>query len=158
MDRREFMTWMGVGGLAASLPVAIAACNPGSAPTADTAPDETTAAETPPTADASASGPEAVGTVADLDSNGQILNESASVGAVLVIRSPDNPDDILAVNPTCPHQQCKVDWKAQQGLFVCPCHSSQFAPDGAVTQGPSGRPLDTYSVEVDGESILVGPA
>ncbi|MEM8805766.1 MAG: ubiquinol-cytochrome c reductase iron-sulfur subunit [Cyanobacteria bacterium P01_G01_bin.38] len=165
MDRREFMTWIGVGSLAASLPVAIAACNPGTPPTAETDPTETDPAETTPvettpteTADAAPGGPEAVGTVADLDANGQILNESAGVGPVLIVRPPDSPDEIVAVNPKCTHQGCNVDWKAAQGLFVCPCHSSLFAPDGAVTQGPAGLPLATYTVEVDGESILVSPA
>lgn len=160
MDRREFMTWIGVGSLAASLPVAIAACNPETTTTAETDPAETTAPETTPTetADTAPGGSEAVGTVADLDANGQILNESASVGPVLIIRPPNSPDEIVAVNPECTHQSCNVAWKAQQGLFVCPCHSSQFGPDGAVTQGPAGLPLATYTVEVDGENILVSPA
>ncbi|MBD1808302.1 hypothetical protein H6F98_23020 [Microcoleus sp. FACHB-SPT15] len=28
MNRREFITWVGVGGIASSLPVALAACSP----------------------------------------------------------------------------------------------------------------------------------
>lgn len=161
MDRREFITWIGVGGLAASLPVAIAACNPD--PDTATAPAEPTDTPADAPADApadvpAAGGAETVGTLTELDADGQILNKTASVGPVFVVRQPDNPDAIIAVNPTCTHQGCDVDWKGDQGLFVCPCHSSQFTPDGAVVQGPAGRPLDTYTVELDGDSILVSPA
>ena len=151
MDRREFITWIGVGGLAASLPVAIAACNP------ETNTADSTAPSTDAT-DSNASPAEAVGSVADLDANGQILDESANVGPILIIRSPDDPNTIMAVNPTCTHQGCIVSWIESSGLFVCACHGSQFAQDGSVNRGPASRPLDTYQIDIEGDEILVNPS
>ncbi len=42
----------------------------------------------------------------------------------------------------CPHLGCRFDWKAEQKRFVCPCHGSQFGPEGAKLAGPAPRGLD----------------
>jgi cytochrome b6-f complex iron-sulfur subunit len=152
MDRREFITWMGAGGLAASLPVAIAACTSQSPP-ANTS--ETTPSISDGTRDAAGSEGEVIGTVSQLDVNQQLLNADAGVGPVLVIRAPDNPDTLLAVNPTCPHSGCIVGWQSNRQRFVCPCHDSQFSADGAITQGPAEESLATYTVEIKDSDILV---
>ena len=151
MERREFLTWMGVGGLAASLPVALAACNGG-----DTAADAPAADAT--AADVPEGGPEVVGTVSDLEGSGFILNESASVGPVLVVAQGGDTSALQAVNPTCPHAGCTVAWETDSGEKVCPCHNSRLAADGSVTQGPANEGLEAYAVSVDGDNILVGPA
>lgn len=136
MDRREFLTWVGLGSLATSLPIAIAACTPQTK------------------TDATASANEAVvGTVSELSPDRPILNEEAAVGPVMVIQ--DTNSNIVAVNPTCTHAGCTVDWKADQSTFVCPCHGSRFSADGAVLEGPATKPLSTYTVAVDGENIVV---
>lgn len=147
MDRREFMTWMGVGGLAASLPVALAACNPDTADTTEPSTDST--AEAP---EADSGDDSVIGAVADLETNGFILNEAAAVGPVLVVGTVGS---LTAVNPTCPHSGCTVDWDADQSLMICPCHNSQFNADGSLKQGPAKEGLPTYDVEVDGDNIVV---
>ncbi|MBF2080040.1 MAG: ubiquinol-cytochrome c reductase iron-sulfur subunit [Synechococcales cyanobacterium T60_A2020_003] len=139
MDRREFLTWIGVGSLATSLPIAIAACAP-----------ESTSSDT--SASPSADG-EVVGTVSELSRDRPILREDTALGAVMVIQDANNT--AIAVNPTCPHAGCMVDWKAAQNLFVCPCHNSQFGPDGSLVQGPSTKPLASYAVSVEGDNIVV---
>ncbi|MEO1592251.1 MAG: ubiquinol-cytochrome c reductase iron-sulfur subunit [Cyanobacteria bacterium J06632_22] len=150
MERREFLTWMGVGGLAASLPVALAACN------SETA--EVDPAADAPAADVPAGGPEVVGTLSDIEGSGFILNESASVGPVLVVAQAGDPSALQAVNPTCPHAGCTVAWETDSGEMVCPCHNSRFSADGAVLQGPANEGLEAYAVSVEGDNILVGPA
>ncbi|HEX8846729.1 MAG TPA: Rieske 2Fe-2S domain-containing protein [Pyrinomonadaceae bacterium] len=42
----------------------------------------------------------------------------------------------------CPHEGCNVVWRAEANQFVCPCHDSYFAADGARLSGPSPRGLD----------------
>ncbi len=153
MERREFLTWMGVGGLAASLPVTLAACN---SETAEVEPEATDAA--PEAAAPDAGGGEVIGTLSDLESNGFLLNESASVGPVLVVAQPDDPSALQAVNPTCPHAGCTVAWEGDAAEMVCPCHNSRFSPDGAVLQGPANEALEAYAVSLDGDNIVVGPA
>jgi glycine/D-amino acid oxidase-like deaminating enzyme/nitrite reductase/ring-hydroxylating ferredoxin subunit len=41
----------------------------------------------------------------------------------------------------CPHAGCVVAWNALEQCWDCPCHGSQFAPDGSVLNGPSSGPL-----------------
>ncbi|MEB3337656.1 MAG: ubiquinol-cytochrome c reductase iron-sulfur subunit [Leptolyngbyaceae bacterium] len=146
MDRRTFLGWVGVGLVASSLPVAIAACS-----------SDTTAESTSDAANASSvtGGFQAVGTVADLRQKKQILNDKTAGKPVLVINDPAKANAILAVNPTCTHNGCIVEWKAGQKAFVCPCHDAQFDTKGKVLKGPATQPLQTYEAKVEGDKVLV---
>ena len=42
---------------------------------------------------------------------------------------------------TCTHVGCIVHWNSFERCWDCPCHGSQFAPDGAVLNGPAVKPL-----------------
>jgi len=54
----------------------------------------------------------------------------------------------LALYQRCTHLGCSVPWDQAQGLFVCPCHNSQFSPDGEVLNPPAPRPLDLFPVTI----------
>jgi cytochrome b6-f complex iron-sulfur subunit len=136
MDRRDFLGWIGVGLVASSLPVALAACNKQTNNIQSSNSDEF----------------QAVGTLKELEQQGYLLNEQL---AVLVIRDQTNPEQIKAVNPTCTHAGCTVNWKADQSKFVCPCHNSQFFADGSLANGPAKEPLTSYEAKLEGEQILV---
>ncbi len=41
----------------------------------------------------------------------------------------------------CSHLGCHVNWNSTEQCWDCPCHGSQFAPDGAVLNGPAVSPL-----------------
>ncbi len=160
MNRREFLSWVSIGTLASSLPVAIAACSPdgNQAPSAQTTPPATSAPPPPPppgAATAPAKEFQAVGTVAELDKAGKILNKTLAIGPILVIRNPADPKRVLAVNPTCTHNGCIVEWEDDKKLFECPCHDSDFALDGKVIKGPATQPLKTYQAKIEGDSVLV---
>lgn len=143
MNRREFLLWVGVGGLAASLPVAIAACTPQ---------NEKSAA---PAASKRADGFVSVGTVAELQQKGYILNKDVANAPILVVSKSANPETLAAVNPTCTHKGCIVDWTANKKALVCPCHKSEFSPDGKVLKGPAKKDLATYQAKIEGNSVLV---
>ncbi len=152
MKRREFMNWVGLGFLASSLPVAIAACQ-----TQDTS-SNTTATEAPaekidktPRADGFA----AVGTVTELEENGFLSDKSFSPEAIAVIRDPADATAVLAVASMCTHQGCTVKWKQEDGAFACPCHGSKFKPDGSVASGPATEPLSTFDAKIEGDLVLV---
>jgi cytochrome b6-f complex iron-sulfur subunit len=149
MDRRTFLSWVGVGCLASSLPVAIAACSDNNIASEPNKSSESG------TKSGTAGGFTSVGTVAELKQNGQILQSESAVGPVLVVGNPSNSKELFAVNPTCTHKSCTVEWKADKKDFACPCHSSRFAANGAVTAGPATSPLKTYQVKVEGDAVLV---
>jgi glycine/D-amino acid oxidase-like deaminating enzyme/nitrite reductase/ring-hydroxylating ferredoxin subunit len=44
---------------------------------------------------------------------------------------------LLLRSATCPHVGCIVHWNSFERCWDCPCHGSQFAPDGAALAGPA---------------------
>ena len=157
MKRREFGNLMGLGLIATSLPVAIAACD--SSDTTADAPDaaapaaeDTSAIDETPREDGFA----ALGTVADLDANGYLAKKSFIAGPVIAIRDPDNADSVIALNSMCTHQGCSVAW--EDGTFACPCHGSAFGTDGSVVTGPATEPLGSYEAMIDCDLVLVKAA
>ncbi|MEH1999734.1 MAG: ubiquinol-cytochrome c reductase iron-sulfur subunit [Nostoc sp.] len=136
MKRRDFINWVGLGWIASSLPVAIAACSSG---TTSASKDWQT-----------------VGTSAELDKTGKLLAKNSPVGPVLVVGT-SKAKNLTAVNPTCTHAGCTVGWQAQAKKFTCPCHGSEFGADGKVQKGPATEPLKTYAAKIEGNSVLVKP-
>ena len=155
MNRRSFLSWFGLGWAASRLPVVLtalvsglAACSKGSDSAESMSANKT----------ARSDGFQTIGSLSDLDKNGQILSEQSAIGPVLVIRNPATPAALSAVNPTCTHQGCLVAWKSERQAFVCPCHAANFKADGAVIQGPARKALATYTAKIEGNSVLVKKA
>lgn len=141
MDRRTFLSWVGMGWVASSLPVALAACTSSSPPTT----------QSPAASSPRADGFVKVGTTAALDAGAIVLPKSP-VGPVAVVR---HQGVLAAVNPTCTHQGCTVAWQPS-GEYVCPCHQAKFsATGGVVGQGPTRIPLKVYQVQIEGSDVLV---
>ncbi|MEM6255135.1 MAG: ubiquinol-cytochrome c reductase iron-sulfur subunit [Cyanobacteria bacterium P01_D01_bin.156] len=149
MKRREFINFVGLGLLAGSLPVAIAACNP-----QDTVSDTPAAGDSAPAT--APDGFETVGTVADLDSKGFLAKKGLTAGDVIVVRDPASADSVIALNSKCTHQGCTVDWEGSE--FSCACHGSVFATDGTATVGPAVRPLESYEALIEGDTVFVKAA
>jgi glycine/D-amino acid oxidase-like deaminating enzyme/nitrite reductase/ring-hydroxylating ferredoxin subunit len=42
---------------------------------------------------------------------------------------------------SCTHMGCVVHWNSLEQCWDCPCHGSQFAPDGSCLNGPAVSPL-----------------
>ncbi|MEH2353591.1 MULTISPECIES: QcrA and Rieske domain-containing protein [unclassified Nostoc] len=135
MKRRDFMNWVGLGLIASSLPVAIAACSSQTTPVSK---DWQT-----------------VGTSVELDKTGQLLAKDSPAGPVLVVGT--SKAGITAVNPTCTHAGCTVAWTDAK-KFTCPCHGSEFGADGKVQKGPATEALKTYAAKIEGNSVVVKPS
>lgn len=153
MKRREFFNFVGLGLVATSLPVAIAACSP-----AETTEAEADAPEAEPVAseaspEARADGFAEIGTVAELDEAGFLANKSFMGEQVVVVRDPADAAGVVALSSLCTHQGCTVDWAESE--FACPCHGSKFGADGEVLEGPASAPLTTFEAMVEGDAVLV---
>jgi Rieske Fe-S protein len=48
---------------------------------------------------------------------------------------------VVELSAACPHLGCLVHWNSFEQCWDCPCHGSQFAPDGSVLNGPAVKPL-----------------
>lgn len=152
------MNWVGVGFMASSLPVAIAACTPAEEPIATDAVDADPCAGAPQAVASSAreDGFAPLGTVDELDSAGFLSDKAFAGGPVIAVRDPANADSVIALNSTCTHQGCGVDWEGAE--FACPCHGSKFSADGEAIEGPATEPLSPYEAKIEGDQVLVKTA
>ena len=72
-----------------------------------------------------------------------------------ILRKSDKPEDLLILNSRCTHLGCTVNWKAEDKVFLCPCHDAKFSLEGTVLGGPPPRPLDHFSeFRVTGDGVL----
>jgi cytochrome b6-f complex iron-sulfur subunit len=141
MKRRNFFSWLGISWLASLFPMAIAAC---SRQTATSAPAPTTRKD----------GFTSIGTIDALAQTG-FLQAKIAGKSVIVMPDSTRQNALRAIDLTCTHTGCLVDWQAKGKTFECPCHDSQFAADGKVLQGPAQKALQTYPAKLAGKSILV---
>ena len=155
MKRRAFLTWVGVGGLASSLPVALAACAPENPSEAVSRSPGSQGGGIVPIETANSTPREdgftVVGTVAELDDKGSLTNKTLDVA---VIRDPTAPAAVIAVNSRCTHQGCSVYWDGDAKLFACPCHGSRFNSDGSVANGPAADPLGEAEAKIEADLVL----
>jgi Rieske Fe-S protein len=80
----------------------------------------------------------------------------AAIGAVYLRRTGE--DKVEAFNVVCPHAGCFVDYLADRGHYLCPCHNSTFGITGKVDSpsSPAPRGLDSLEVEIrEGKEIWV---
>jgi cytochrome b6-f complex iron-sulfur subunit len=54
----------------------------------------------------------------------------------------------------CTHLGCVVGVAGDK--LHCPCHGSEYAPNGTVTKGPAKLPLPPYHAKVQNGDLLVG--
>jgi len=66
------------------------------------------------------------------------------IGSIWLRRQPDG--SILALNSTCPHLGCSVDYRNSDRDFYCPCHTSAFTLSGEPTNKIPPRAMDTLEI------------
>jgi len=68
---------------------------------------------------------------------GGILRDGLSKLAVC----RDESGQVHTHSASCTHLGCIVHWNSTEQCWDCPCHGSQFAPDGGVLNGPAIQPM-----------------
>jgi len=64
---------------------------------------------------------------------------------IAAYRDPDGR--LIERSAVCTHIGCIVHWNGLEKCWDCPCHGSQFQPDGEVINGPAVRPLAEVTAE-----------
>merc|ERR1719461_203042 len=75
--------------------------------------------------------------------------------ATYLIVKPDKTLEEYGLNAVCTHLGCVVPWSAPNNKFMCPCHGSQYGPDGAVVRGPAPLPLALAHCETDDDGKIL---
>jgi len=68
---------------------------------------------------------------------GGIVREG--VHKLAVYKTPEG--EVVRRSAVCTHMGCVVHWNRFEKCWDCPCHGSQFSPDGEVMNGPALKPL-----------------
>ncbi|MEA5418943.1 ubiquinol-cytochrome c reductase iron-sulfur subunit [Spirulina sp. CCNP1310] len=150
MERRQFLSWVGVGMLASSLPFALAAC--------------TQAEDSPEGEGESSDAGEGIApletTIDDQGFQALATREQLDLGPVLVATATvpvfifEADGEMVALNPTCTHKGCTVELQ-EDGTFLCPCHAAKFMANGEVADGPAETPLPVFEIKAEGDRLLV---
>ena len=79
--------------------------------------------------------------------------EVAAVKGIWALRRATN--EVTVYSPICTHLGCGFRWDRSARRFKCPCHGSEYDPEGKVVAGPAPRPLDRLPVKVENGHLLV---
>lgn len=147
VTRRLVLRGAAVSGLA--LPV-LAACGSSGDSEGGTAQEP---AESPEDGSSGGGGGESAGTTVPTSDvpvgGGTIIDQE------IVLTQPSK-GTFMAFSAICTHQGCPVG-SVQGGTINCPCHGSKYSiEDGSVVNGPASQPLQSLSVDVQGDQLKVG--
>lgn len=136
MDRREFLSMLGIGSAVVACSYCLGGCQTGDSVTG------------PPTS---------VDFTLDLTNPAYsaLNNIGGYVYNARVIVARIANGSYVALSQTCTHQGGTVTYNLNSNEFDCPVHGSTFATDGSVTRGPAGSPLARYTTSLNGTLLRV---
>jgi len=138
MDRKDFLSQVGVGAAAFLAPI----CLGGIAGCGKLSNDSTPSA------------PSNVDFTLDVSSGALASNGGFLVSqGILVART--NASTFLAVSAACTHEGTSVTYNAANNNFVCPNHGAQFSSTGMVTLGPATTNLKSYNTSLTNSTLRI---
>lgn len=63
--------------------------------------------------------------------------------------------NIIAISEACSHEGATIIYQGASDRFFCPRHGATFSDAGVVTQGPAASSLKQYTVTVTGNSVRI---
>jgi len=97
----------------------------------------------------------------ELKSTGDLAPGEGGVmrkGLVKIAVSRDGEGHLHACSAVCTHLGCHVHWNSTEQCWDCPCHGSQFAPNGDVLAGPAIAPLPAAELPEQAQEREHAPA
>jgi len=137
MDRKEFLSILGIGAAAVACDMCLGGCNNPNSAASILAPSNVDF-----TLDLTNAAWSSLATVGGYVYNGGVIVAHASSGYV-------------AVSQACTHQGATIIFDSGTNSFFCPAHGSRFSLTGAVLNGPAGNPLGAYKTSLSGKSLRV---
>lgn len=63
--------------------------------------------------------------------------------------------EIVAYSILCTHKGCRVSFKSEQRMLICPCHWSTFDPakGGSLIIGQASQPLPRIALRIDDDMV-----
>lgn len=139
MQREEFLSKLGIGALAVCMGCSMVSCSKsGTNP--------------------STGGPASGATLsADLSTSlTNVGDAKVSNGIILVrIAAGNAVSSFTAVQVACTHEGNSINYNANQGIFICPAHGSEFSKSGGLIQGPATTSLKQYGITIAGNILTV---
>ncbi len=83
--------------------------------------------------------------------SGQIFRFGQRPG--LLVHTPEG--EWRAFSAMCTHLNCTVDYDPGARMIICACHNGVFDLSGRNISGPPPRPLESYSVNLRNEDVVV---
>jgi cytochrome b6-f complex iron-sulfur subunit len=136
VDRKEFLSILGMSAAAVACSYCLGGCKTGDNPVSAPANVDFTLDLTNPA-------------YAALKTNGGYLYNAG----VIVART--SAGGYVAVSQSCTHAGANVVFAGSSNQFQCPAHGSIFASDGSVVRGPAGSPLGKYNTSLSGNLLRV---
>lgn len=136
MDRRKFLSQVGLGASALLVPTCIgglASCSG---------------------EDVVPSAPTNVDFAVDI-SSGSLSNNGGFMVSDGIIIARTNSGTFLAVSAACTHQGTTVDYYGANNNFVCPNHGAEYNNSGTVIKGPAAKDLTQYNTSLSGTSLRI---
>ncbi|MBU6428041.1 MAG: Rieske (2Fe-2S) protein, partial [Cyanobacteria bacterium REEB65] len=124
--------------------VGLQACSPGSS-----------AGIPPSTQCPSSSSSATVAALAALTTTPAAFTLATSSGQAGVFAFKDSSGQPVVLSNVCPHQGCAVNWDGADGIFLCPCHGSQFDSTGNLLQGPARSNLTKLNAQVQSGEVVI---
>ncbi len=141
MDRKEFLSSIGLSAAALLLAPCLGGCkkesaNPGGNP-------------------GGGNPPPAVDFTIDLAQNPALNNPGGFIYRNGIIIAKTTAGNLIAVSQTCTHQGGTVAFRSANNDFLCSNHGARFSTSGSVLQGPATAPLRQYTVAVNGNQVRI---
>ncbi len=134
MDRKEFISMLGIGAITALTASQLTGCSKDGDPVKNQ-----------------------VDFSLDLNAaeNASLLNPGGYLIKQGIIIALTLDSNYIAVSSICTHQGSTIEFEAGANRFHCPNHDSLFSTTGSVVVGPATQALKRYSTELTNSSLRV---